>query len=172
MQDSKRKIDSNHTPIWEISDLTFLGFPLSWLASLKALWHERHQITFGLHAAKELCHYARGDGGQQNAIAEMTGSKEVARQQGCPEYGKSVWCGWPQTCPRFVHPKLTDFRHQVGRRLMQPLDRLRHDLFVVADVFHGRTDDDAAVAARHDIDIVSTNSVAKQLAVRGNHSER
>src|SRR5208283_4885382 len=80
----------------------------------------------------------------------------------CAEDGKAVGRAGTQASPSVVDAHLADLRHDFLRGSVQALYCVRIDALVEAGVLDRRTQDDAAVAARNDVNIRRTNGVLNQ----------
>src|SRR5580658_9729290 len=87
--------------------------------SSEAEWGD---VEIGLGACDYACHDFCGDGGEEDAVAEVASGDEVAGGGSCAENGKSVGCAGAQAGPVFEDLCVAELRDEFEGGFVQALN--------------------------------------------------
>lgn len=113
---------------------------------------------------RQLSDDSRGKWREENAVAEVTGRREISQIAGFADHRQAVRTSWTQACPSLEDSSFAQFRHKNGSGLMHSLNGPWLHMFIEAGFFDGGSDDDPAVAARDEVAALASHDVTKREA--------
>src|ERR1700683_3749619 len=116
--------------------------------SSEAEWGD---VEIGLGACDHVCHDFCGDGGEEDAVAEVAGSDEVAGGGSCAEDGQGVWRTGTQAGPVSENSCVAKLWDEFERGFVQAQNCGGVGALVESGFFHRGADKQAAIAPRNEI---------------------